>query len=176
MNKFLPNLWSTLLVLIVGFLTIVGAIAQIANNPDLTSWSWRQFVMLFVGICVYFSFSFLGFYYLIARMKKRGICWDDEGVYIDFSHHKIYWYEIEDIQCINYPGIGRSTVISTSGKYGEDIQTRLGKWKPTMSGYSFDIFWISVQNSKKMHEQLLHEFENHKKSKVSAYHNNYSIQ
>lgn len=173
MNKFLPDLWSTLLLIVVGFLTITGVIAQIINNPDLSGWSWRQFVMLFIGICVYFAFSFLGFYYLIARIKKRGICWDDEGVYVDFSHHKIYWYEIEDIYRMNHPGIGRATVISTSLKHAQDIQMRLGKWKPAVSGYSFDIFWISVQQSKTMHEQLLHEFENHKKSNVSVYSNSF---
>ncbi|WP_397536982.1 hypothetical protein [Rummeliibacillus pycnus] len=168
MNKFLPNLWSTFLLLILGFLTIVGVIAQIASNPNLDSWTWRQFIMLVVGIFVYFTFSFLGFYYLIARMKKRGICWDKEGVYVDFSNHKIYWYEIEDIHRMNYPGIGKATVISTSVEYGQDIQNRLDKWKSTSSGYSFDIFWISVQKSKVMHEQLFHEFEQYKKSNATA--------
>ncbi|MGG0655083.1 hypothetical protein [Rummeliibacillus pycnus] len=168
MNKFLPNFWSTILLLILGFLTIVGVVAQIASNPDLYNWTWRQLVMLIVGIFVYFSFSFLGYYYLIARMKNRGICWDEEGIFVDFSNHKIYWYEIEDIHRMYYPGIGKATVISTSVEYGQDIQKRLDKWKSTATGYSFDIFWISVQKSKVMHEQILHEFEQYKKCNATA--------
>lgn len=176
MNKFLPNVWSICLLLIFGFLTIIGVIAQIASNPDLNSWTWRQIVMLVIGIVVYFSFSFLGFYYLIARMKMRGICWDEEGVYVDFSHHKIYWHEIEDIYCTNYSGVGKATVIATFTNSKKDIQKRLDKLKSPVSRYSFDIFWISVQKSKIMHEQLIYDFEQYKKSHMAAYHNGYFIQ
>ncbi|MGX9133077.1 hypothetical protein ACWV26_01700 [Rummeliibacillus sp. JY-2-4R] len=168
MNKFLPNLWTTLLLLIVGLLSVVGVIEQIANNPDLYNWNWRQLVMLIALILVYFIFSFVGFYFLISRIKARGICWDSEGVYVDFSHHKIYWYEIEEIHRLGYPGVGKVTVISTSSKYEKDIQHRLDKLKTTISKNSFDILWMTVQKPKAMHEQLLYEFESYKEKHAQS--------
>lgn len=163
MNKFLPKLWSTILLIVLGFSTIVGVVGQIAHNPNIQSWPWQDIMMLVIGIVIYFIFSFLGFYYLIARIKKRGICWDHEGVYIDFSNHKLYWHEIEAIHLKYYPGIGKTTIISTYPKYGSDIKERFDKWRVTSLGYSFDLFWISVEKPKVMHEQLLSAFQHYQK-------------
>ncbi|MGR6898476.1 hypothetical protein [Rummeliibacillus sp. TYF-LIM-RU47] len=157
MEKYLPKNVCILFLLLGGFVTVLGVLTQLSHETQAGSWSWREIVMVVVGIVVYFTFAFTGFYFLIARIKKRGIAWTKRRVSIDFSNHELYWHEIESIVLKKYPGIGKVTTIVTKPEYRDEIQQRLEKRKSAVE--SFDILWIAVQKPNIMHQEMMKAFK-----------------
>lgn len=90
-------------------------------------------------------------YYLVQKRKQGvGYTFDDEGVIIDLKGNKVYWYEIKEINYMNFQGF-KSTVIYPHYTYHEIIRSRRGKKLPTPA-HSID--WIEIERPREFHEKL----------------------
>lgn len=95
------------------------------------------------------------------RREGKGFYWDEEGVVIDLTGHKVYWHEIEDIQYFksSTESFSRSTVIYPHYTHHEKIRSRRKKWLPT-TAHSVD--WFLIENPKEYHKNLINEWEQRK--------------
>jgi hypothetical protein len=105
---------------------------------------------LIAGFLFSLSLICTSLYYLLKRLKGKGIYWDEEGVILNFKGNKVYWYEIEKIE-LKKRG-GKSTLIFPHNTYCGTIQKRHHKGLPRTC---YAILWFEIENPNEFHKNLI---------------------